>query len=104
MAESSVIGAWLWPDRYKIAGQLLAMHAISAGDAVSYTPQTAKAAAAFAEMRARGIVREAIRRHYWLDWPAYNAETAARENRVTAIAGFGALAIAAALMLFMYVR
>jgi hypothetical protein len=102
--ESNLIGARLWPDRYKIAGQLLAMHAISPGDAVTYTPQTPSAAVEFKRMQARGIVREAIRGHYWLDWAAYNAETAARENSVTLVAGLGALAIAAALMLFMYLR
>jgi hypothetical protein len=104
VAETSPLAVWLWPDRHRIAGHLLAMHAISPGDAVAYTPQTAKAAAEFDRLRARGIVREAIRGHYWLDWAAFNAETDARRSRLSMIAGFGALAIAGALMLTMVLR
>lgn len=99
MAEESLIATWLWPDRRRIAGQLLAMHAISSTDAVAFKPQTPKEAAEFERMRAHGIVREAIRGHYWLDWPAYDAETDARRRKMVPVAIAVALVIAAALTL-----
>ena len=102
MAETSLIAAWLWPDRHRIAGQLLAMHAISPGDAVAYQPQTAKAAAEFERLRAHDIVREAIRGHYWLDWAAYNAETDARRAKAVPVAIAVCVAIAFAIMLLFF--
>lgn len=104
MAETSLIAAWLWPDRHRIASQLLAMHAVSPTDAVTYVPQTAKAVAAFERLRAHGIVREAIRGHYWLDWAAYNAETDARRARAVPVVIAVCVVIPMFLMMFFYRR
>lgn len=100
MAEDSRLAVWLWRDRHRIAGSLLAMHAISAEDAVAYVPQSDGEKSEFARMRGAGIVREAIKGSYWLDRAAFEAETEARRRRAIVPVVLAVLAIVAVLMLF----
>ncbi len=102
MADASPIAAWVWRDRYRIAGQLLAMHAVAPGHAVAFKPQTPKEATEFERMLAHRIVREAGRGQYWLDWPAYNAETEARRAKM--VVPVIAVAVMIALLLTLFYR
>jgi hypothetical protein len=96
--EVSPLAALVWRERYRISGYLLSQHALSAGDAVAYRPQSPAAQAEFERMRRVGIVREAIQGHYWIDLPRFDAEVAARRSKASLIAIAVSLAIALGLM------
>lgn len=86
----------------RIVVYLSALHAISPQDAVPYQPADDERAE-FARMRAVGIIREVAAGYHWVDLPALRAEKLAREQRLAAIAGFSAVAIAGALILVYWI-
>ena len=98
-AGDSVLVALIWKARHRVMGDFCAMHAISAEDAIAYQPRTPAEREAFDRMRARRIVREAIKGHYWLDHRAYQAETDAWRRRAIPITVFACVVIALALMI-----
>lgn len=85
--------------RGRIAEAMLALHAISPEDAVEFAPEP-RDAAAFATLRAAGIVREVPGGRYWFDLVAYHLRDRAR-SRVATVAAFAvAVAVAAGALLF----
>lgn len=88
--------------RGRIGAAMLAAHAIGPEDAIPFTPDPGDAAA-FARLRADGVVREVGGGRFWFDLVAYHLREQAR-GRVYAIWGFGlALAGAALAMLFYWI-
>lgn len=85
--------------RGRIAGALLALHAISPEDAVDI-PFEPRDAAAFAKLRAAGIVREVPGGRVWFDLVAYHLRDRARSRVATITAFIVAMAIAAGALLF----
>jgi hypothetical protein len=85
--------------RGRIAEAMLAAHALAPEDALEFAPDP-RDAAAFANLRADGIVREVPGGRFWFDLVAYHLREQAR-GRVRAIWGFGlALAVAAIAVMF----
>jgi hypothetical protein len=85
--------------RGRIAEAMLAAHALGPEDAIDFTPDP-RDAAAFAKLRAAGIVREVPGGRFWFDLVAYHLREQALA-RVRAIWGFAlALAVAAVAVLF----
>jgi len=93
-----------WPPgalrvRGRIAEAMLAAHALAPEDAIDFTPDP-RDAAAFAAMRADGVVREVAGGRFWFDLVAYHLREQAR-GRVRAMWGFGlALVVATIAVLF----
>ncbi|MCW3848991.1 hypothetical protein OF829_17265 [Sphingomonas sp. LB-2] len=83
----------------EITGHFMALHAISAGDAAAFVPRRPAVQREFDRMRAAGVVREAIKGHYWLDVPAYYADVQKRRSKMVPIVIAVSLAIAGAIML-----
>ncbi|MES2445095.1 MAG: hypothetical protein V4574_19905 [Pseudomonadota bacterium] len=86
--------------RARIANYFWAMHAISAEDAVRYTPQRADEQAQFEQLRAAGIVREARRGEYWIDRDGFRAAEDKLSRAVAPWMVILCLLIGAALTLF----
>ncbi|NML06030.1 hypothetical protein [Sphingomonas sp. G-3-2-10] len=88
--------------RRPVANHFLALHAIGPGDAVAFVPQNDGDRAQFEQMRAAGIIHEAIRGHYWLDLPKLKADEDARRTRLVPVAIV--VAVIAALVLTLFYR
>ena len=85
--------------RRRISAYLLAMHAISAEDAVAYSPTEADRAE-FERLVALNIVRQPIKGHYWIDRAALKAAEVSAEQRWVPGIILACLAAAALLVLF----
>lgn len=88
--------------RYRIIGHFMAFHAIEAGEAVDYVPRTPLYRREFDALLARGLVRQAGYRRYWVDLAACQADVERRRRR-RAVPIVVATAIASAVALtFLY--
>ncbi|MEZ0241952.1 MAG: hypothetical protein ACAH11_01145 [Sphingomonas sp.] len=85
--------------RRRISGYFLAMHAISAEDAVAYNPQDSERAE-FERLLALNIVRQPVKGHYWIDRAALKVAEEAAERRLVPGVILACLAAAAILVLF----
>ena len=81
----------------EITGHFMALHAIAPGDAVAFVPGRPAVQRQFDKMRASGVIREAIKGHYWLDVPGYYADIQSRRSRMVPIVIAVSLAIAGAI-------
>lgn len=88
--------------RRPVTSHFLAFHAIGPSDAVAFVPQNDGDRAQFAQMRAAGIIHEAIPGHYWLDLRALKGDEDAKRLRMVPVAI--ALAVLAALVLTFFYR
>lgn len=88
--------------RRPVTNHFLAYHAISPSDAVAFVPQNDSDRERFAQMRAVGIIHEAIPGHYWLDLPALKADEDAKRARLVPVVI--AVAVVAALVLMVFYR
>lgn len=88
--------------RRPVTNHFLALHAISANDAVAYVPQDASQRFQFDQMRGAGIIHEAIPGHFWLDLPALKADEDAKRLRMVPVAIV--VAVVAALLLTLFYR
>ena len=86
--------------RGRIATAMLAAHALTPEDAIDFLPDP-RDAAAFARMRAEGIVREVPGGRVWFDLAAYHLRGQALA-KVRAMWGFGVALIAAAVAVLFY--
>src|SRR5690606_35212171 len=85
--------------RRPVVGHFCALHALGAADAVRYDPPTPQDRRTFDDLRVRGIVHEAIARHYWIDLVALKADEDARRARlVWPVIGLSLLAAALLLL------
>ena len=80
--------------RERIVGHFCAFRAIEPGEAVRFVPQRAGEARQLGWMRARGIVHEARKGHYWVDLDALTADREARRKIVVPLTAVGAIVIA----------
>ncbi|MDB5677219.1 hypothetical protein [Sphingomonas bacterium] len=87
--------------RGRIAEAMLAAHALAPEDAIEFAPDP-RDTAAFAALRADGIVRELPGERFWFDLVAYHLREQAR-GRVRAMWGFG-LALVVAVIAVMFYR
>lgn len=88
--------------RQRIAQYFMAQHALSAVDATLFRPLTDADARELAAMRARGMVREGPRDHYYLDLATYDAARQHLSRQAVLIAL--AVSVGAAItLLFFYV-
>jgi len=85
--------------RGTVVPQFLARHALSAPDAIGFTPANAAERKAFAVLLGDGSIRGA-EGGYWLDLPRYRLVEAARARRRAGIAVVVAVIGAVAAMLF----
>ena len=86
--------------RGRIAEAMLAAHAIAPEDAIAFTPDP-RDVAAFATLRAAGIVREVPGGRFWFDLVAYHIRRQARA-RVRAMWAFGLALMTAAIAVLFY--
>lgn len=94
-----VIAAAVNKARREITAHFMQMNAAAPGDAVAFVPGKLIVRRQFEKMLARGVVKEAGKGLYWLDIPAYNADTQARRNRLVPVVIVVALTLAAVLTL-----
>jgi len=85
--------------RRRISDYFWAMHAISAEDAVAYSPPPADRAE-FDRLRALNIIREPIKGHYWIDRAAFKAAEESATQRLVPGVILACLTAAAILVLF----
>jgi len=95
----SIIAGMTIRARRKIAAHFFVHHAISAEDAVAFTPQSPIERRQFERMQARGVVREAEPGRYWLDIEANQAEAEARRRLLVPIVIILCVIIAGLLLL-----
>jgi len=86
--------------RGRIAAAMLAAHALAPEEAIEFTPDP-RDAAAFATLRATGIVREVPGGRIWFDLVAYHLRER-RLGQMRAIWGCGLAVILAAFLLLFY--
>ncbi|MEI9928694.1 MAG: hypothetical protein WDN44_14610 [Sphingomonas sp.] len=84
MASSAAAGAVVRARR-RIVSYFFAMHAVTAGDAVPYLPETTLQRRQFDRMKTRGIIREAEAATYWIDVAAYDEDNRRRRSRIALI-------------------
>lgn len=82
-----------------IAPRFVDARAVTADEAIAFTPADAREAKAFAAMVADGSIRAAGRR-FWFDMDAYEAAAAARRAKRVPVAVTIALLIAVVAVLF----
>lgn len=91
-------------DRYLVHGTIaprfVDAHAVTASDAIAFTPADAREAKAFAAMLADQSIRLASPGRYWFDMHAYEAAAASRRARRMPVMLIAALLVAAVAMLF----
>lgn len=85
--------------RRRLARYFLANHAISAADAIYFSPTSAADEKVFQRMLRGGLIRDADRRRYYLDLIAYDAHVEKR-RLLGAVVAFS-VAVAAALMVML---
>jgi len=72
-------------DRYLVHGTIaprfVAAHAVTASDAIAFTPAAGREATAFAAMIADGSIRMPVAGRFYFDMDAYEAAAAARGAR-----------------------
>ncbi|HEX4695517.1 hypothetical protein [Sphingomonas sp.] len=98
-AEPPPIPAAALRVRGRIAKAMLAAHALAPEDAIAFTPDP-RDTAAFARMRATGVVREVPGGRFWFDLVAYHLRERAR-SRVLTMWGLP-LALLAAVVIVMF--
>jgi hypothetical protein len=94
-----VIAAAVNKARREITAHFMQMNAIAPGDAVAFVPERLIVRRQFEKMLAKGVVKQAGKGLYWLDIPAYNAETQSRRARLVPVVIVVALIIAAVITL-----
>ena len=80
-----IIAAAVNKARRDITAHFMQMNAVAPGDAVAFVPGKVIVQRQFDKMLARGVVKQAGKGLYWLDIPAYNADTQSRRNRLVPI-------------------
>ena len=85
--------------RGRIAEAMLAAHALAPEDAIEFAPDP-RDAAAFAKLRAAGIVREVPGGRFWFDLVAYHLREQARSRHMVPLALGVAVLIAVVAVLF----
>ncbi|MFM9828390.1 MAG: hypothetical protein ACKVOB_06525 [Sphingomonas sp.] len=100
MVRVSRGSALLGARRQRIAQYFMAQHALSAADATLFRPLSDADAQELAAMRARGMVREAIRDHYYLDLATYDAVRERMSRQAVLMALALSVGIAIVLMFF----
>ena len=94
-----VIAAAINKAKRQITGHFMQMNAVAPGDAVAFVPERPIVRRQFDRMLASGVVKQAGQGLYWLDIPAYNADTEARRRRLVPIVIVVALILAAVITL-----
>ncbi|MEN3748831.1 hypothetical protein TPR58_16775 [Sphingomonas sp. HF-S3] len=87
--------------RYRIIDHFMAFHAIEPEEAVDYLPTSPLYRREFDALLARGLVRQAGYRRYWVDLAACQADVERRRRRAVPIVVATAIASAVALT-FLY--
>ncbi len=87
--------------RREVLGHFRALHAVSASEAVPYTPDRRGRARQFEWLRSRGVLREAAPGQFWLDLASERAEAERRRCVLVPLVIVLAL-VAAAIPLFFY--
>lgn len=91
-------------DRYLVHGTIaprfVEARAVTADDAIAFTPADAREARAFAAMIADGSIRVPGPGRFWFDMDAYEAAAAARRAKRVPVMLIVALLIAAVAVLF----
>ena len=91
-------------DRYLVRGSIaphfVAAHAVTADDAIAFTPRDAREARAFAAMIADGSIRMPAAGRFWFDMDAYETAAAARRTRRVPVLVLVALLIAGVAVVF----
>ena len=86
-------------DRYLVHGTIaprfVAAHAVTADDAIAFTPTDTREAKAFAAMIADGSIRAVGRGRFWFDMDAYESAAAVRRAKRVPVMLMLALLIAA---------
>lgn len=85
--------------RARIAAYFCAKHALYAEDAIEFRPLRPVAQHVFADMLARGIVRQPAAGRFYLDMGALNADDARRRRTAVFVALSVSVLIAAGVML-----
>ena len=83
-----------------IAPRFVEAHAVTADDAIAFTPTDAREAKAFAAMIADGSIRTMAQGRFWFDMDAYEAAAAARRAKRVPVLLMVALLIAAVAVVF----
>lgn len=94
-----IIAAAINRARRAITAHFMQMNAVAPGDAVAFVPDRLIVRRQFEKMLAKGVVKQAGPDRYWLDVPAYNADTQARRNRLVPIVIVVVLILAAVITL-----
>jgi len=91
-------------DRYLVRGsiapQFVEAHAVTADDAIAFTPADAREAKAFAAMIADGSIRMPAKGRFYFDMEAYEAAAAVRRAKSVPVMLIVALLIAAVALVF----
>ncbi|MEO6224695.1 MAG: hypothetical protein ABIO80_02420 [Sphingomicrobium sp.] len=80
--------------RRRIAEHFTSADAVSADQAVTFTPKRLIAERQFARMQAAGVIRSTADGRYWMDLPTYRSWQGKRRWRVAAAALVAAVAVA----------
>lgn len=91
-------------DRYLVHGtvapRFIEAHAVTASDAIAFTPVDAREAKAFAAMISTGAIRMPRPGHFYFDMDAYEAAAAARRAKSVPVMLIVAVLIAAVAVMF----
>ncbi len=97
-------GAGTVRDRYLVKGSIaprfVDAHAVTADDAIAFTPADAREAKAFAAMIADGSIRMPRQGRFYFDMDAYEAAAAARRAKSVPVMLIVALPVAAVAVAF----